>query len=52
MGKRRVGREIRRAARRCDDERRRIRQQLYQMGYPMMSLEQAERVARRITKKQ
>jgi len=44
--------EIRQQAQRCDDERRRIREQLYSMGYPMMSLQEAERRAREMTRKQ
>jgi len=44
--------EIRQQAQRCDDERRRIRERLYRMGYPMMSLQEAERRAREMTRKQ
>ena len=44
--------EFRKQIERNDEERRRIRQQLYDIGYPMMSLEQAERTARKLTVKQ
>ena len=44
-----LGREFELQARRCDDERRRIREQLYRMGYPPMTLEEAERIAKRLT---
>jgi len=43
--------EIHHQAERCDDERRLIRERLYRMGYPLMSLQEAERVARELTRK-
>jgi len=43
--------EIRQHCQRCDDERRRIRNMLYRMGYPMMSLQEAEQRAREMTRK-
>jgi len=51
MGKTDLGVEAKRQIRRCNNERRKIRQQLYGMGYPMMSLEKAERIARKLTRR-
>lgn len=52
MGKKDLSREIKQAAQRCNDERYKIRQQLYTIGYPMMSLEKAEEIARKLIRRQ
>jgi len=44
--------EIRQQIERCEDERRRLREMLYRMGYPMMTLQEAEQIARVLTRKQ